>query len=376
MSKAFDTLSHNLLLSKLQGLGFGSGSLSWIRSYPTDRTQQVKMNDILSDKCIVEAGVPQGSILGPVLFIAFTTDFNQHFEDCKITAYADDTQLLVEGKSVDELKQKIESTLEKAQSWFSTNSLKINPTKSEIMVFGLNRTPDHNIEISIVEDGTTTTIKTSKQMKVLGVNIDDKLSWESHIKKIKRQTHNIISNLARTTSVLPLSSRRTLYDALVAPYFNYCDVVWDGTSKKCASDLQSSGNFAARSLLGLKKRSPATEARMMPLSEKRKVHVGVFIHKAVHKNAPRDITERYGKLLERGHSHDTRAASRGDLATVAHRTSRDDQSTQQRAVKCWNGLPVELKNMENTSTFKNNFQKLLLNCFKNENACSWCASPQ
>ena len=248
------------------------------------------------------------------------------------------------------------------------------------MVFGLNRTHDHNIEISIVEDETTKTIKTSKQMKVLGVNIDNRLSWESHIKKIKRQTHNIISNLARTTSVLPLSSRRTLYDALVAPHFSYCDVVWDGTSKKCANDLQSSGNFAARALLGLKKRSSATEALrrldMMPLSEKRKVHVGVFIHKAIHDNAPKDITERYGRMLERGHSHDTRSVSRGDMATVAHRTARYDQSTQQRAVKCWNGLPVELRNMENTSTFKKTYQKLLLNCFKNENACSWCASQQ
>ena len=148
------------------------------------------MNGILSDKCVVESGVPQGSILGPVLFIAFTTDFSKHFKDTKITAYADDTQLLVVGKNIREMKEKVEQTIAKAQAWFSNNSLKINPTKSEVMVFGLKRNQEEDIHIKVVDAGTTTTIKTAKSMKILGVTIDQHLSWDQHIKNIKPGQNN------------------------------------------------------------------------------------------------------------------------------------------------------------------------------------------
>ena len=88
-------------------------------------------------------------------------------------------------------------------------------------------------------------------MKILGVIMDDKLTWKHHVKYVKSKTCRIISNLARTTSSLPLRSRRTLYDALVTPHFSYGDVVWDGTTTGLSRDLQKAGNFAARSLLGM-----------------------------------------------------------------------------------------------------------------------------
>ena len=156
------------------------------------------MKEVLSDVCEVEAGVPQGSILGPILFIAFTADFSKYFKDSKITAYADDTQLMVVGNSVEEVKQKIEETLSRAQTWFSENSLKINPTKSEVMIFGMKN--NNHIDIAVQENGQAKLIKTTSKMKILGVIIDDKLSWESHVKKIRKQTHNTIANLARTNA--------------------------------------------------------------------------------------------------------------------------------------------------------------------------------
>ena len=379
LSKAFDTLSHEQLLSKLQGLGFGGTSLRWIRSYLSDRTQQVKMNGILSEKCVVKSGVPQGSILGPVLFIAFTTDFSHNFRDCKITAYADDTQLLVEGRSIAEIKAKVERTLADAQSWFSKNSLKINPTKSEVMIFGKKKAQDDPVEIAVTENGVNKTILTTKTMKILGVDIDEKLTWEPHIKKLKRKTYNIITNLARTTSVLPMKSRRTLYDALVVPHYSYCDIIWDGTTKKNAMELQKSGNFAAKALIGAKKRSSARAAleklNMMPLTEKRKVHLGVFIHNIINGNGPKDVVSRYKKLLDREHTHQTRAAARRDFIASAHRTSKYDDSVQQRAVKCWNGIPFTIRQIDNATSFKRTYQKYLLNKYKEDNVYTQCASP-
>ena len=253
LSKAFDTLSHSLLLTKLQKLGFSTNAIDWIKSYLSNRTQQVSMNGLVSSTKTVEAGVPQGSILGPVLFIVFTSNFHEHFPDHKITAFADDTQILVTGHSSDEIKMKAETAIENAQRWFTANSLKINPTKSEVMIFsGKRKTEDVLIQ---VQDGNDIKwIKTTRSMKILGVIVDDQLSWKNHISKIKQRTHTTITNLARTTHVLPLKSRKILYDALVAPHFNYCDIIWDGTSTTQANTLQKTANFAARSLLGAKKK--------------------------------------------------------------------------------------------------------------------------
>ena len=372
LSKAFDTLSHSQLLTKLQQLGFGGTSISWIRSYLTARTQQVRMNDVLSGRCEVESGVPQGSILGPVLFIAFTTDFSKNFQDCKISAYADDTQLLVVGKTVQEVKNKVEETLSRAQTWFSENSLKINPTKSEVMIFGPKNQNLEQVNITVYEDGVAKTIARTAKMKILGVVIDNKLTWEWHVKKIRRLTHNTISNLARTTAVLPLTSRRLLYDALVTPHLNYCDIVWDGISKKWEKEIQKTGNFAAKVLLGEKKGSSSTAAllrlNMMPLCEKRKVHMGVFVHKILNQNGPKAITSRYGCLLERDHRYETRTVARGDLKTLTHRTARYDASTLQRAVRCWNSIPFNIRQIDTTS-FKRTYQKFLLDKFQMDNAC-------
>ena len=98
LSKAFDTLSHSLLLNKLRDKGFAGSATAWLGSYLSNRMQQVKMNNIISSKQVVESGVPQGSILGPILFIAFTADLNEHIPEHRISAYADDTQIRLQAK--------------------------------------------------------------------------------------------------------------------------------------------------------------------------------------------------------------------------------------------------------------------------------------
>ena len=205
-------------------------------------------------------------------------------------------------------------------------------------------------------------------MKILGVLIDERLTWEKHANKVKTQANRQIVNLARTSSVLSLKSRRTLYDALVAPHYSYCDVVWDGMAKKCSQEVQKSGNFAARTLLGQNRRSSATQALlkldMMPLSEKRKVHLAVLVHKMLKGEGPKKLVEDYVTLLNRGHHYHTRAATRKDLKTLTRKTSKFDGSTKQRAITLWNSIPESLRGIECTSTFKREYQRHLLVNFK------------
>ena len=367
LSKAFDTLSHDLLLNKLKEKGFTKHSTAWLKSYLTERTQQVKMHNVTSSVQTVEAGVPQGSILGPILFITFTADFQDHLSDHKVTAYADDTQILITARNEEELKNKVESSIRKAQLWYSTNSLKINPAKTEILVLGRKNTQSR-LNFTVQEGKSSTSIENSNKMKILGVLLDEKLTWEHQVKSVKAKTFRIIRKLARTAHILPMSSRRQLYDALVTPHFSYCDTVWGGLSKGLSMELQKAGNFAARSLLGLKKRASATFAlvklNMMPLEQKRMVHTGVLVHKIRKGTGPAYLLNEYGMQSTRGHQ--TRSKTRGDMKTLSHNTAKYERSTLQRATQTWNSIPVDIRNIENTSNFKRKYQGHLLNRFKQD----------
>ena len=180
LSKAFDTVAHPLLLRKLEQMNLNKRSLLWIKSYLSKRTQETRFSEITSEMCEVQSGVPQGSILGPILFIAFTADLSTSVPECKIVAYADDAAVLVSEKNQTNLKQKIETCLQKIQRWYTNNGLMINPSKTEFMVMGSN----NKIDVTVNEDGKDILIESKSYLKVLGVTIDQKLSWEKHISSI------------------------------------------------------------------------------------------------------------------------------------------------------------------------------------------------
>ena len=209
LSKAFDSVSHNLLIQKLSFLGFAGSSLEWIGSYLSGRTQQVKFQNHLSEVREVGAGVPQGSILGPILFIAFTADMAEHLHGFLIKAYADDTQILVDGKNTSEVKQKLQKAIAIAQQWFKNNSLQINPTKTEIIIVGNQKFTTTNLSIDIEEKGKLIKIAPSTHIKILGVTIDNMFTWKRHIRQLKGKVVNTVRHLARSSRVLTCLCVRT-----------------------------------------------------------------------------------------------------------------------------------------------------------------------
>merc|ERR1711874_762763 len=119
LSKAFDSINHNILQQKLIEIGIGPNVITWMTSYLTNRKQLVKFKNIQSDKETVTSGVPQGSILGPVLFIIFTNNLTEYLHNYQISSYADDTQILISASSPKEMKQKIEEVMRIAQEWYT-----------------------------------------------------------------------------------------------------------------------------------------------------------------------------------------------------------------------------------------------------------------
>ena len=152
LSKAFDTINHPLLLKKLKNFNLNQNSIDFIQSYLSNRKQVSKFTNFISTEENVLSGVPQGSILGPFLFLCFVNDLPNIFgNDCKFMAYADDTQLLVFDKNLENLKEKVEKVLNIAQKWYNKNGMKNNSSKSEILVISTKKSG--KIIIEVYEDG-------------------------------------------------------------------------------------------------------------------------------------------------------------------------------------------------------------------------------
>ena len=367
LSKAFDSISHSHLLVKLGKLGLHGDAINWCKSYLENRKQKTKFKKYTSEEHLVTSGVPQGSILGPIMFICFTNDMATIFPNCKVLSYADDSQLIVTGSNKKEVKAQLQELIKIAQTWYSGNSLKNNASKTEIIIIGENK-KEKKIPayIEVTDDGKTTKLSPSKYVKILGIYIDDELNWNRQIQEVRKKACNSIRNLHRVNQLIPLKHRILLYNSLVASHYNYCDTVWSGCGVMNERKLQTTQNFAARSILGKSKHSSATEAlttlKFLPLKEKRTIHEAVYTHKAFRCKLPLEVTEQYKNLEPKKNLRSSKCKT---LNIPKHATEQYKRGPLYRTVKTWNSIPAQLRT-ENitTTTFKKKYQTHLIECCK------------
>ena len=190
LSKAFDSINHDLLLNKLLKLNLSTPAILWIKSYLTNRHQKTKFEKHVSTSTEIKSGVPQGSIIGPLLFLIFTNDLPSNFTDkCRIMSYADDTQLIIEAENLQILIRKIEEMINIAQNWYTLNSMKNNTGKSEILIINAKKNLRH-INIKVKDGNKNIKIHPKPFIEVLGVIIDDKLNWSKQISSVKKKAFN------------------------------------------------------------------------------------------------------------------------------------------------------------------------------------------
>ena len=360
LSKAFDSISHTLILHKLSKLGIGESCLKWIKSYLNDRKQRTKFKSYLSSEETVESGIPQGSIIGPLLFICFTNDLAEEFTDCKMVSYADDTQLIVDAENMHQLKEKIEKVIKTAQKWYEANSMKNNIGKTEILILNSGKGKKH-LKIKVIDEGEPVTIETMDSIKILGVVLDQNLNWKKQVNAVKRKSMNTIRNLNRVNNLLPVKYRTQLYKSLAEPHFSYADVAWGGCGVTNAKNLQLAQNFAARSILGMKKSASAKTAlrklKFLNLQQRRTVHEAVFAHKSLLNKHPDNINSIYQQHLP---TRNTRGAASERLNVPKHKTSKYEQSPLFRTIKTWNAVPAHIEKGD-VRKHKTAFQQHLIN---------------
>ena len=177
IKKCFDSIDHNILLTKLQRYGIKGNELSWFRSYLHNRSQIVINNGKKSDKCFVNIGVPQGTILGPVLFLLYVNDLSNSVINANINIYADDVVIYCSSESLPDLSINLQNNINSVYDWYTNNKLILSVDKCSTMVIS-------NKISSTIENFTlylgTTPLSHVHEMKYLGLTIDDHLKWNSH----------------------------------------------------------------------------------------------------------------------------------------------------------------------------------------------------
>ena len=300
-SAAFDTVSHKFLLNRLKyHFGFGSKVLNWIEDYLHDHVQHVKIDDKESDSVKLEHGVPQGSVLGPVLFTLYTSPLG---DICKkhgvdYHCYADDMQNYLSFKpnvkgNQEECIKTLELCIAEIRQWMQTNLLKLNDEKTEFMLVGtkqqLNKITDINIKIGHDE------IMPVSSFRNLGYHQDTELKNAEHVNKLCKQLYPILKRIAKVRHSLTKEATKILIQSLVLGRIDYCNSLLLGTSKHQISKLQRLQNMSCRIICNLRKfdhiSTYMAELHWLRINECIIFKVAVFMYKCATSTAPQYLSD-------------------------------------------------------------------------------------
>jgi len=229
LKKAFDTVSIDILLQKLDFIGIKGNAFNIFSSYLSNRHQRTRVNNIVSEDKLVKIGIPQGSILGPLLFILYINDMPKVSSAATFYLFADDTTITIKAKNTIELQEKIDDLVPKITRWFHANRLSINASKTNYQIYSANYVNYINIVLNNCFIGR------EKCIKYLGVLVDENLKWHSHIKHVSAIISRNLGIMSRASFYLSSCELKLLYNSLILPHLNYCAVIW-GSNYKTSID--------------------------------------------------------------------------------------------------------------------------------------------
>ena len=231
-NKAFDMVEHTILLRKLEHYGIQGLVLKWMTSYLKNRYQFVSLSGVNSSIKHMQYGVPQGSILGPLLFIIYINDLPNIFNRAKFILYADDANIIINGANISDIVQQLNELCNILPSWVISNGLALNFKKTKYMLFSRQ-----NIELPDEFKISYKKIDRVKEVRFLGVIVDEKLNWSAHIKILKIKMSRYICILCKIKKLLPIQAKMQIFQSLIQSHLNNCSIVWGFTAKSNIESL-------------------------------------------------------------------------------------------------------------------------------------------
>ena len=356
-SKAFDTVDHNILLQKLHKYGICGVELLWFEDYLSNRMQYVTYNNHKSSREKINCGVPQGSILGPILFLLYINDLASVSEFCFSVLFADDTNMFITGKDMNVLCRQLNEDLRNIQEWLQCNKLSLNVLKTHYMIFTPKNKVIDDIEVKIHD----VQIQRVYTTKFLGVQIDSKLTWKMHIEYTCKKLSKCVGILCKARKKLYKSTLISLYYSFAYPYFIYCNHVWGTNYPSCLERIY----LIQKKLIRIITCSPF-RAHTGPLYFANKILnvydindyiIGSFMYECLYGTIP-EIFRNYFQRNADVHDHNLRNVN--DLYVPYGRLDIRKFSIKIAGANLWNSLPSFVKNSQSNHIFKKNMRHYLV----------------
>ena len=357
LSKAFDTSNHKILIKKLHHYGIRGIILKLIENYLTDRFQKVIFQDSGSELINISCGVPQGSILGPLLFLIYINDIHSCTELLQFILFADDTTIIYSDKNWVEVMSVINRELVSVANWFKANKLSLNLKKTNFIAFSKLKTPTL-LNIYIDNDK----IDQVNSTKFLGIEVDSHLTWNVHITKIERLISSAIGVLSRIKFKLSKKLALMVYNSIILPHLNYGNLIWASNYKTKLMRLYILQKRALR-ICSNSKRSTSSDilfklCNTLDIFDINKMHSANFMYAVCHGCMPASICEIFRSITS-VHHHNTRNQN-NFYHNSANYTVRN-MFIAIRGPIVWDNIPIIFKSCPSLAIFKTKFKKFLIN---------------
>ena len=289
LQKAFDTVDHQILLKKLDHYGVRGLSNKWFKSYLTNRQQFVSINGFNSNNKTMDYGVPQGSVLGPLLFLIYINDLHKSIKFCTTHHFADDTNLLYVGKSLKQIQKYVNFDLKFLCQWLKANKISLNASKTELLVFRDPRKKIvHNLKIKI--NGKK--LIPSKYVKYLGVLVDCHLNWHAHEMELHSKLSRAVGMLSKIRHYVKYETLQMIYHGIFSSILMYGSQIW-GQHNGVVKKLQRLQNKALRLMTFSSFRAKANplfkQCGILKIADNISLQNFLFAHDSLNNNLPSSI---------------------------------------------------------------------------------------
>ena len=360
MSKAFDSLDHETVLKKLEFYGIRGVPLSWFRSYLLDRKIKVKFKRHISDPYEMTYGTPQGSVLGPLIYIILANDLTKCLKFCSGITFADDTTVYTSGNNLKFLYKKVNSDLENLSKWFRSNSLTLNIEKTKFMIFR-SRKKELNYD-GLLKLGRDT-VSRVQHIKFLGVYLDEYLDWGFHVKQVlvKMTAGNYSLNMIK--NFLPQNLMKLVYYANVQSHMCYAMSAWGPMIKqKDLKKMQVQQNKAIKSICKVGRRIRLSgyykKLNIVKIEDLIKLELLKISHRYIYGNLP----VRLGNLFNLSH-HTYNTRTRNYLRTPQHTIEKYNASFLGKSPHLWLHLDDQLKDKSRLRLFTNHYVRHVIQTY-------------